>query len=201
MMKVIKLLASLLFGVVFPITLLFSIYTSISKLEKEMSSPASLEDIVSQFNTVSGKLKKGNDYALFSLMISENANQGSMKNKQVMKVAVIQIGFTVISIGMLFVVLGFNDGGAAGSLKGADISIDFKTASSGLGAIIIGAIMVVCGGVINSHYQTVGLPEYLQLSENFESVEMKIYKACKQEKNIDFSSCVEMGLKAYMESN
>jgi len=35
-----------------------------------------------------------------------------MVNKQIMKVSIIQIGFAVISIGMMLIILGINGGGA-----------------------------------------------------------------------------------------
>jgi hypothetical protein len=105
-----QICAGLILGVIIPLFLLINVITSVSSLDKEISFKGGFKQVSEHFVNIKNELKTENDYALISLLAAENANQKTMINKQVMKVAVIQIGFSVISISLLFVVLDFNEG-------------------------------------------------------------------------------------------
>jgi len=161
-----KIFASLLFGLIIPTSLLFNVIISVSKLDILIGHTDSVKQVIENYKSVKDDLDSANDYALLSVLAAENANQKTMINKQVMKLAVIQIGFAVISIGLLFVVLGFNDGGLKLSGQGSELSFNVMTGSTGLAAIIIGASMSTLGGVLKNDYQTVEVPRYHAVGES-----------------------------------
>lgn len=70
---------------------------------------------------------------------AEHSNYGVVHDKQRMKIVVMQIGFSVASVGIVFILLAMNDGGAELSPETTGTRIDFKTASTGLAAFLIGA--------------------------------------------------------------
>lgn len=70
------------------------------------------------------------------------------------------VRFSVASVGIMFILLGVNDGGAELSAETAGTKIDFKTASTGLAAFLIGAGMAYGAGMIPNEYKTVGVPTY-----------------------------------------
>ncbi|GAB2923013.1 hypothetical protein [Rheinheimera gaetbuli] len=158
--NLLRLLAGIILGIFIPVFLLFNVIENINNLQNSVKNDNS-DNIINSFRDVKPLLNTANDYALYSVIIAEQANQKTMINKQVMKVAVIQIGFSVISIGLLFVVLGFNDGGFEAFGSGAGFSFDVKTGASGLAAIIIGASMSTLGGVLKNEYWTVKPPDYI----------------------------------------
>ncbi|MCJ1958667.1 hypothetical protein MUB10_27560, partial [Klebsiella variicola] len=71
-----------------------------------------------------------------------------------MKLTIIHIGLAVISVGMMFIILGINDGGGEGGVKLSGIDFNFKTVSSGLAIFIAGALMASGGALINNIYTT-----------------------------------------------
>lgn len=158
--KSLKLGAGLVFGLLIPCVLLFYAVTGIKELPGAVEHKGSLESVVKTFSTARETLVSENDYAFLSMLAAENANQKAMLNKQVMKVTVIQIGFAVISLGLLFIVLGFNEGGVSASGGASEVTFDIKTGSTGLAAIIIGASMVTVGGLQKNEYYTVSVPLY-----------------------------------------
>jgi hypothetical protein len=173
-----QICAGLILGIIIPLFLLINVITSVSSLEKEISYKEGFKQVADHFVNIKHKLKTENDYALISMLAAENANQKTMINKQVMKVAVIQIGFSVISIGLLFVVLGFNEGGIEASSGSNEFSFNVKAGSSGLAAIIIGAAMATMGGVMKNEYKTVPVPKYF--SSGSSKVELALNQCSKQ---------------------
>lgn len=161
-----KLFAGLLFGLVIPAALLFNVIMTVSKLDGVIGHTDGVKQVIENYKSVKDDLDSANDYALLSVLAAENANQKTMINKQVMKVSVIQIGFAVISIGLLFVVLGFNDGGIQASGEGSEFKFNVATGSTGLAAIVIGAAMSTMGGVLKNDYQTVAVPRYHVVGES-----------------------------------
>ncbi|WP_321948304.1 hypothetical protein [Paraburkholderia sp. J10-1] len=113
--------------------------------------------------------KDVNAYALASFMFAEHSNFGVVHDKQRMKVVVIQIGFAVASIGIMFILLGVNDGGAQVAAKSTVGKVDFKTASTGLVTFLIGAGMAYGAGIIPNEYTTVGVPRYGAMGEQPQS--------------------------------
>lgn len=193
----VRILAVVLFGAIFPSIVIYGAFSDISKLTSRIDYEGDLKDVVSAYSSILEKKPEGsNEYILLSLLITENANQNAMVNKQVMKAAVMQIGFALISIGLLFIVLGFNEGGMDGTGEVGDFKFDFKTASSGLSAIVIGSIVATMGGVLKNEYRTVPVPNYVNsksvlTTENYVS----LIEKCKQKVPNNSNQCVVMGLK------
>lgn len=160
MNKFIQYFAVAMFGILIPVYLLGNVIGNVSSLNQEISYEGNLDSTIKSFAEAQNHLETANDYALLAMLSAESANQKTMINKQVMKVTVIQIGFAVISIGLLFVVLGFNDGGAEVAANSGEIVFNFKTGSTGLAAIIIGALMATLGGVLKNAYSTVEVPKF-----------------------------------------
>jgi len=178
-------LAILIFGVLFPVVILFQAYIGINSLRDEVAYKTTVGDLVLNLSKAKPHLESANDYALYSLIYVEHANQKTMINKQVMKSAIVNIGFAVISVGMMLIILGINEGSRSGAEASADIQgvkFDFKTGSTGVAMFIVGAIMSTVGGVLKNEYQTSEIPKYESMSvpgvtAKYEE-SIKAYKAC-----------------------
>ncbi|RYY26261.1 MAG: hypothetical protein EOP62_10460 [Sphingomonadales bacterium] len=152
--------AILVFGVLVPIVLLIQAYTGLSGLNDAVSRAIAKDTPAEQIAKARAELRSANDFALFSMMSAERANQVVMVNKQVMKVVVMQIGFAVSSMGLMFVMLGINDGGGSAAMGGTGLTFDFKTGSTGALVFVIGAAMATAGGVLRNEYKTVQVPQF-----------------------------------------
>ena len=101
-----------------------------------------------------------------------------------------QIGFAVISVGMMLIVLGINDGGAAAGAHVASIQFDFKTGSTGVVVFVVGALMATAGGVLKNDYSTVPIPSFFYDSAPPEYVKsINAYKECKKLGDNKFQPC------------
>lgn len=87
-----------------------------------------------------------------------------MINKQVMKTSIINIGFAVMSIGLMLLVLGIESGGAEASAAVNELEFNLKTGSTGVAIFVVGAIMATLGGVLKNDYQTSQIPNYEHVS-------------------------------------
>ena len=184
--------AVLLFGVVVPLFILAQAYIGLASLGKDVGYTNTHEDLIHTLSTAkqSLALANGNDYALFSLLYTENANQKTMINKQIMKVAVMQIGFAVTSIGMMLIILGFNDGGASGVAEVSGMKFDFKSGSTGVVVFFAGALMATAGGVLRNDYNTVPIPEYVYVESNQEYAKsINAFIECKKLGDEKFKDC------------
>lgn len=93
----------------FPVAILFQSYQGITSLRSDVSYRTTIEDLSDNFFSVKEKIDSANDYALYSLLYVEHANQKTMLNKQVMKPTIVLIGFAVISVGMMLIILGIHE--------------------------------------------------------------------------------------------
>lgn len=162
-MSILKLAASVVFGVVFPILILFQAYTGFASLNDDVGYKTTTSDLVVNLGEAKANIESANDYALFSLLYVEHANQKTMINKQVMKTSVMHIGFAVISIGMMLIIFGIQgggEGGAQGTFSVQDITFDFKTGSTGVAVFCVGALMATLGGVLKNEYTTSTIPSF-----------------------------------------
>jgi len=162
-MPVLKLAASVIFGVAFPIVILFQAYVGLASLTDNVSYRETTSDLIANLAEARATIESANDYALFSLLYVEHANQKTMNNKQVMKTSVMHIGFAVISIGMMLIIFGIQGGGtggAEGAVSVKDITFDFKTGSTGVAVFCIGAMMATLGGVLKNEYTTSTIPNF-----------------------------------------
>ena len=181
----------LLFGVVVPFFMLAQAYVGLSSLSNNVNYHQTTDNLVVSFEKAKKSLSNGNDYALFALLYTEHANQKTMINKQVMKISVMQLGFAVVSLGMMLILLGFNDGGATANASISEIKFDFKSGSSGIVVFVIGALMATAGGVLKNDYGTVPIPDFLYTQQSNEiSRSVSAYTECKKLGEARLLDCV-----------
>src|SRR5437667_7580299 len=101
----------LVLGLLAPLFLLFQAYHGMSTLQLGLGDGTSEKELVQTLSDVKKTMPDDRDYALFSLLFSEHMNQRVMGHKQVLKAVVMQIGFAVASVGLMFIVLGVSEGG------------------------------------------------------------------------------------------
>jgi hypothetical protein len=173
-------------GLVFPIAVLIQAYSGLTALSSAVKGSAGAQDPAAALSAARSELYSQNDYALFSQLYAESTNQAVVTNKQVMKISVMQIGFAAISLGLMFVVLGINDGGGEGKLAFADINLDFKTASTGALVFIVGAAMATAGGVMKNEYKTVSAQPFGPVGvSRAEATSLNAYKTCAAQAKAD----------------
>lgn len=160
-----------------------------------MGYRTSTTDLVKNLEDAKEHLTGANDYALFSLLYVEHANQKTMINKQVMKSTIVNIGFAVISVGMLLIILGIRDetGSGQGAQAGGEvggIKFDFTTGSTGVAMFMVGAIMATIGGVLKNEYTTSTIPNYESMAFAHPQYEesLQAYQACAADKK-NFDAC------------
>ncbi|OYD77416.1 UNVERIFIED_ORG: hypothetical protein BDU10_2517 [Burkholderia sp. CF145] len=153
--------AVVVFGVIFPVIVLWQAYEGMSVLRSDIAGPRA--DVVRMFREFK-QLAKDNttadDYALFSVMYVEQSNKQAIINKQLLKVVIMQVGFSVISLGLMFIILGISDGGATVGARSGGFRFDLKTGSTGLVTFVIGAAMTAGGALVPNEYKTVSIPSY-----------------------------------------
>ncbi|MBO9545342.1 hypothetical protein [Caulobacter sp.] len=155
--------AILVLGVVFPILVLIQAYGALSKLTPAIVGWRDGNGAEEIFAKVQPQLKSANDYALYTVMRLEATNNAVVTNKQIMKVVIMHLGFAVVSVGLMFIVLGIETkvGGGEGVIEAVGLKVDFRTASTGVLVFVVGATMVTLGGVLRNEYSTVGVPGYV----------------------------------------
>ncbi|WP_158969834.1 hypothetical protein [Paraglaciecola sp. L3A3] len=206
-MQGMKYATTFFLGVIAPTLILVMAYLQIGSTSDSLNEKTTTADVITEFKSLQD-IGNGNDYQLLSLMLVEHGNIKTVENKQRMKVAVICIGFAVISVGLAVFVLGFKEPrtgptdlhshnivGEAGGM-----SIDIRTSSTGVLVFVVGAIMATIGGVLPNTYQGSGIPGYIHTTETSvipaEVEEMlallntnhNAYKDCKQ---TDIENCFE----------
>jgi hypothetical protein len=158
-------LAMLLFGLVLPLVLAFRADARMDFAQDVITRAAEGSFIMKVFSETPEKFKNGNDYAMVALADSERANLVITVNKQIMKLVVIYLGFSVMSFAMMFIVLGFTDAPVAVAGEGAGLKLDFKFGSIGAAVFVVGAAMSAGGGLIPNEYRTVGVPAFIALTK------------------------------------
>ena len=167
-MKGMKYATTFFLGVIAPVFILVMTYFQIASTSDSLNGTKTTADVIAEFKSLED-IGNGNDYQLLSLMLVEYGNIKTVQNKQRMKVAVIYIGFAVISIGLAVFVLGFKEPAAgpadqhANNIAGsaAGVSIDVKTSSTGVLVFVVGAVMATVGGILPNTYQGSGIPGYI----------------------------------------
>ena len=185
--------AIVIFGVIFPVIILFQSYLSINSLRDDVAYKTTMAELVSNLSDAKKYLLSANDYALYSLLYVEHANKKTMINKQVMKSTVVYIGFAVISVGMMLIILGIKEEGETGAEAHAEaggIKFDFKTGSTGVAMFCVGAVMATIGGVLKNDYQTSEIPKYESMAISGSRIayqkSIAAYRSCsKQGKNFE----------------
>ena len=184
--------AIVVLGIVFPVLILAQAYLGLASLARSIDRSMRPDQVVETFRQVRPQVKSPNDYALYSEMFAENVNQTIITNKQIIKVVVIEIGFAAMSLGLMFVLLGFNDGGGEGGAAFGGIKVDFKTASTGALVFMVGAAMATAGGVLKNEYKSVPLPQYIVTDaggpSEAETTSLEAYRKC-QSAGDEFPAC------------
>lgn len=193
--------AIIIFGIVFPFIILLQAYTQIISLKTGVEYTTKANDLIPYMNGIKKQVINANDYALFSLIYVEHANQKVMINKQVMKTTTILLGFAVMSVGMMMIILGIKDtqsnystlkaensSGVTASMETpGGIKFDFRTGSAGVAMFCIGAIMATAGGVLPNEYKTSEIPTYESMTSKKDNEEhdnsIKAYKTCSKQKH------------------
>ncbi|MDH7975368.1 hypothetical protein QH494_24540 [Sphingomonas sp. AR_OL41] len=152
-----------IFGGLVPVMLMLQAYVGLSSLNAEVRGALSSRSVAQALAEAKPTLRSANDYALYSVIAAERANQSVVTNKQVMKIAVMQIGFAVASIGVMFIILGFRDGAVEGGFATGALRFDLKTGSTGVVVFVLGAAMATAGGVLRNEYSTVPIPGFVQV--------------------------------------
>ncbi len=156
-----RIFAVLLFGLVLPSLLLFEANSAMGRMSELQEDKNDIGSVVASLPTSVSQLHTNNDYAILTVAILEASNQRTMLVKQRMKMSVMHIGFAVISLGMMMILLGIEAGGveaSAGIPSGA--TLDIKTASAGVAAVLLGAILAAAGALVPNSYSTVSVPAY-----------------------------------------
>ena len=158
------------FGLIVPIVLCIQAHASMSAMEADAGrfDFTRLSDVLPATKAIQSPSSL--DYTFAALLLMESSSRHIMLSKQRMKMSVMQIGFAVISIGIMFIFLGIDAGGidASGTLsQGADkaatsAGFSLKVASTGLVAFLIGASMVAAGGLLKNEYIAPEVPVYAQ---------------------------------------
>lgn len=183
-------LSILLLGIIVPLVALSLAFQNISTLSTSISFTSDPKSTIELLKEAKEIIKEGNDYYLFSLIYTEHANQNTMVNKQTMKVSIMQIGFAVISIGMMFIVLGIDAGGAEGTSDIAGVKINFKIASTGVVVFIVGTTMATLGGILKNDYGTVPIPKYHFPNDIAALERLKGYlEDCRLQKDVKTEEC------------
>lgn len=172
-----------IFGVAVPIMLLLQAYWGLSVLSEQVGATGGSATAAQLFEQARVKLHDANDYALYSVISAEQTNLSVLVNKQIMKISVMQIGFAVISLGIMFIILGFNDGGADATVESSGVKVDFKTSSTGAVVFVIGAAMAAAGGILKNDYNTVPIPGYIDRGDGAAQMEhartVEIFQECR----------------------
>ena len=190
--KLVKSFAVVTLGLLVPLVIMVQAYLNLGSLSDNLSRTANPAAAMEMFTAAQKAARNGNDYALFSQVYAETANQRVLTNKQVIKVAVMQIGFAAISLGLMFVILGINDGGGDSKISFLDVKLDFRTASTGALVFVVGAAMATAGGVLRNEYTTVGAPQYVYAGgpSQAETDSLNAYRTCKaQARPAVFGEC------------
>lgn len=135
-----KNIAVVFFGLIIPLIFLLSALSNLSSdsLKERIHSPS---ESVQYFP----EMKNNNDYTLYSLLSIEHNLMQTMINKQKLKKGIVFIGFAVISISMMFIVLGFDVKNIDTTNIIASFSsfkFDLKTGSIGVVTLIVGSFMI-----------------------------------------------------------
>ena len=190
MRKKMRNLAIVVFGVLFPVVVLTQAYLGITSLRENVAYTKTVGDLVGDMSELKKNISSANDYALFSLLYVEHANQKTMINKQVMKSAIVNIGFAVISVGIMLIILGIQakgDGGLEADGEAGGLKFEFRTGSTGVAVFVIGALMATMGGVLRNEYKTSEIPRFettrvatgiSQYDARYEK-SLNAYRACK----------------------
>lgn len=154
----IKIVSTVVFGVLVPLGLLVQAYMAMAYLG-EVIRESSGYPLVRQMRELQPHLRTPDDYRLASQVLAESANQRAMVNKQAMKVSAMHVGFATISLGIMMILLGVKGEEQAG-VKVLSAAIDFRKVSTGALIFSVGAAITAAAALLPNYYSTVGMPVF-----------------------------------------
>jgi hypothetical protein len=165
LLSLFKVLSGGLFGLIVPLLLIWSSSQTVTKMVSDMNEDANLTkghaEVYQLLESYDINPDHGNLYAFTSYLIAQQTNEKVIKKKTLLKAMLMQLGLVIVSIGLLFVVLGFKEGGVDGSASGiSGIDFNITIGSTGLATIFFGVLMITLGGVVSNKFTTVGVPKY-----------------------------------------
>lgn len=196
--KAVHGLAIVLLGIVVPVVVLAQAYQGLAKVSAAVGQSAPSQTPAAAMMEVKSALTSANDYALFALLSAEHANKAIVTNKQIMKIAIMQIGFAVISLGLMLLILGINEGGGQGVAGIMDLKFDFRTGSTGVVVFVVGAAMATAGGVLKNEYATVPLPGFTSPGSANDITARSFLNECKASAGKDYAVCFANTFEYYL---
>jgi hypothetical protein len=194
--------AIIVLGLVFPIVVLAQAYLALSALTPEVMGAQHGKTAEEAFAAVRPSLNIANDYALYTVMRLEATNNAVVTNKQIMKIVIMQLGFAVVSVGLMFIVLGIEarvpaeviatEGIVAAKVEASGVKVDFKTASTGVLVFVVGATMATLGGVLRNEYRTVGVPGYAA-GDPKAAESLAWFRSCHEKHADELADCFAQG--------
>lgn len=194
-LRVARSIGILILGLIVPAFVLIQAYVALGGLSENVNV-ITRTTAQQQLARTAPFLHSGNDYALFSMLAEEKSNEAIVVNKQMMKIVTMQIGFSLMSLGLMLVTLGFNEGGADISGAWSTIKFDFRTGSSGVLVFVIGGAMAAAGGLLKNDYKTVPIPEFVAQMQSPLTNEMRIYVACRKRLPNTYKECFTNSFEA-----
>jgi len=159
-----RLVAVVAFGLLIPILLslqAFSLMQNLDSSIERMSVPNA-----SSLLPLKPERLTPMDYSLAALLFVESSNRAVMVAKQRMKVAVMNVGFAIASVGIMLLMLGIDAGGMNFKFKQeAGFSAEAKITSTGVLVFVIGGLLVGIAGVTPNEFKTASIPGFSATSD------------------------------------
>lgn len=156
-----RVLVVALLGLVLPAVLLADAYVAIKDLDQGVAAVADLKVLEQSLPAPMRAFKSPNDYVFLSAVFLESGAQRVALNRLRMKVAVVHVGFSLMCVGLLFVLAGINPGSIELSATAPEgVGASLKTASGGAAILLVGALIAAAGGLAPSTYKSGTVPTF-----------------------------------------
>jgi len=153
-------IALVLLGLICPLAMLAQAFIATDRLGRSLEGRTTLSGFHSALPQAVTKFDRPDAYRYASLLFLEASNQEVVLHKQQTKIAVMNIGFAVMCLGLSCILFGFDGGGIAGEAEVASKKFKIQTASSGVAMFLLGSMLAAGGGLLANEYQTAGAPGY-----------------------------------------
>ena len=151
----------IVFGLVIPVVLIFQAHQATVRADQSIDA-FKVANIATMIPRESLSKVAAFDYGFASLVLTETSNRQVMLNKQYMKMAVVHVGFAVLSVSLMFIFMGIEAGGIDLTVahEPSKLSAAAKITSTGVLVFVLGAAMVTVGGVLPNEYTASEIPAY-----------------------------------------
>lgn len=187
----------LVFGAIIPTLLLALAAIGLTDLQRSLTPAAGeFATTLEATQTTVSQAGDPNSYVLAAFVFSEHSNRTVITTKTRLKIGIVQIGFSVMSVGIMFLLLGIKDGGFDTTVGSNDLKFDFKTGSTGLATFVIGALMAAGGGLLKNDYTTVGVPSFSAVSGRVSTNDFRaILEDCRKLPESQLATCFVKSLE------